>query len=91
MFGEKTQHTMQILFTENTNHRGNGNQNWQIKNIRIDYKKYGKHNVDVVREKKKLKLNTDFNHFHCSANQTILFFGKPVCWSFPLVSTHALV
>ena len=47
---EKAKYIMQILFTENTSHNGNGNQNRQVKNTRIDYTKYGKHNVDIIRE-----------------------------------------
>ena len=29
---------------------GNDNQDWEIKNTRIDYKKHDKYNIDIIRK-----------------------------------------
>ena len=42
-FWEKAKYIEQILFNENTGHGGNDNQNWKIKNTKIDYTKHGKY------------------------------------------------
>ena len=46
---KKAKHIMQILPNKNTSQNGNDIQNREIGNTRDDYRRHGKHNVDVTR------------------------------------------
>ena len=38
----------QILPNKNTNHGGNDDQNWEIRNLSIDHTGHGKYDIDII-------------------------------------------
>ena len=48
--GEKAKYIKQILPNKNTNHGGNDDQYWEIRNPSINHTGYGKYDVDIIHE-----------------------------------------
>ena len=46
----ETKYVKQILPNKNTNHGGNDDQNWEIRNTSVDHTKHGKYNIDNIRK-----------------------------------------